>query len=193
LRGFLDRAVRRGGQGSRDDLLDAQRVSGTMARLVEDLLQLSRGQLVVEQGLHLVDVGLDVLRPVADEFRGVRVEADGGVLVLGDPVRLNQAVRNLTANAVRAAGRPQGVSLHLEVTAGEAIITVEDDGGGIPEEMLPHIFDKFYKGAGGGSGLGLAIARQIVTHHHGQLQVRSRPGRTVFQIRLPLIEADDEE
>lgn len=193
LRGFLDRAVRRASPEHRDDLLDAQRVSGTMARLVEDLLQLSRGQLVVEKGLHLVDVGLDVLRPVADEFPGVRVDAEGGVLVLGDPDRLNQAVRNLTANAVRAAGRPDGVLLRLEERPGEAVITVEDDGGGIQEDMLPHIFDKFYKGAGGGSGLGLAIARQIVDHHHGLISVESQPGQTVFQIKLPLIEAVDEE
>src|SRR5690606_35499130 len=76
LRGFLDRKSTRTPPAHRDDLLDAQRVAGTMTRLVEDLLQLSRGQLVVDQALHLVDVGLDVLRPVADEFPGVRVEAD---------------------------------------------------------------------------------------------------------------------
>ncbi len=193
MRGFLDRAVRRAQPANRDDLLDAQRVTGTMARLVEDLLQLSRGQLVVDEPLHLVDVGSDVLRPVGDEFPGVRVEAEGGVLVLGDPVRLNQAVRNLTANAVRAAGRPAGVLLRLVRLPNEAVVTVEDDGGGIPEEMLPHIFEKFYKGAGGGSGLGLAIARQIAEHHHGTLTVQSRPGETVFEMRLPLIEAVDEE
>jgi signal transduction histidine kinase len=193
MRGFLDRAVRRAQPQNRDDLLDAQRVTGTMARLVEDLLQLSRGQLVVEEGLHLVDVALDVLKPISDEFPGVRVEGEGGVLVLGDPVRLNQAVRNLTANAVRAAGRPGGVLLRLVQLPGEAVVTVEDDGGGIPEEMLPHIFDKFYKGAGGGSGLGLAIARQIAEHHHGVLSVKSQPGETVFEMRLPLIEAVDEE
>ncbi|MFA7460970.1 MAG: HAMP domain-containing sensor histidine kinase [Trueperaceae bacterium] len=193
MRGFLDRAVRRARPENRDDLLDAQRVTGTMARLVEDLLQLSRGQLVVEEALHLVDVALDVLKPVGDEFPGVRVEGAGGVLVLGDPVRLNQAVRNLTANAVRAAGRPSGVLLRLEELPSEAVVTVEDDGGGIPEEMLPHIFEKFYKGAGGGSGLGLAIARQIAEHHDGVLTVTSRPGETVFTMRLPLIEAVDEE
>src|SRR5690606_2161293 len=157
MRGFLDRAVRRAQPQNRDDLLDAQRVTGTMARPVEDLLQLSRGQAVVAEGLHLVDVALDVLKPVGGEFPGVGGRGEGGVLVLGDPVRLNQAVRNLTANAVRAAGRPAGVLLRLTQAPGEAIVTVEDDGGGIPEEMLPHIFEKFYKGAGGGSGLGLAI------------------------------------
>ncbi len=193
LRGFLDRAVRRARPENEGDLLDAQRVAGTMTRLVEDLLQLSRGQLVVEQGLHLVDVALDVLRPVADEFPGVNVEADGGVLVLGDPLRLNQAVRNLTANAVRAAGRAGGVTLRLVEEGPNAVVTVEDDGPGIPEEMRPHIFEKFYKGAGGGSGLGLAIAKQIVNHHRGTLGVRTRPGETVFEMRLPLIEAVDDE
>lgn len=192
LRGFLDRAVRRA-PGDAGDLHDAQRVAGTMTRLVEDLLQLSRGQLVVEEPLHLVDLGADVLRRVGDEFAGVNVDAPAGALVLGDPVRLNQVVRNLTANAVRAARGPSGVTLTLTNRDGEAVIFVTDDGEGIPEELLPKIFEKFYKGPGGGSGLGLAIARQIAEHHRGSLSVRSRPGETVFELALPLIEAVDDE
>lgn len=193
LRGFLDRAKRRAGPGAQEDLVDAQRVAGTMSRLVEDLLQLSRGEVVREAPPHLVDLGRDVLAPVAGEFEGVRLREGSTALMLGDPVRLRQMFRNLTANAVRAAGRPSGVTLDLEVDAHQAVVRVTDDGPGIADDVLPRIFEKFYKGAGGGSGLGLPIAKQIAEHHEGDIRVESAPGRTVFEVRLPCVEADDEE
>src|SRR5690606_23720812 len=170
---------------------DAQRVSLTMTRLVEDLLQLSRGEMVKEPNPHLVDLAADVLEPVAAEFDGVRVDARSGALVLGDPQRLRQVIRNLLANAVRVASGPDGVKLGLAVEGSEAVLRVKDDGPGIPAELLDRIFEKFYKGAGGGSGLGLAIAEQVTRHHGGTVTVTSRPGDTVFTVRLPLVQEDD--
>src|SRR5690606_9404334 len=193
LRGFLDRAKRRAGPEVQEDLVDAQRVAGTMTRLVEDLLQLSRGEVVREATPHLVDVGRDVLAPVASEFAGVTLRETVPTLMLGDPVRLRQMIRNLTANAVRAAGRPAGVELSMEHDGGHAVVRVVDDGPGISDELLPHIFEKFFKGVGGGSGLGLAIAKQIAKHHDGDIRVESAPGRTLFEVRLPTVEADDED
>src|SRR5690606_11615544 len=113
LRGFLDRAARKVGPAAAEDLEDARRVTGTMARLVEDLLQLSRGEIVRERNPHLVDLLIDVARPVAAEFPGVRSNGGGPVLVLGDPLRLRQLVRNLLANGVRAASAPSGVVVRL--------------------------------------------------------------------------------
>ncbi|HRN18400.1 MAG: HAMP domain-containing sensor histidine kinase [Trueperaceae bacterium] len=193
LRGFLDRAVRRTTPEARDDLMDAQRVAGSMARLVEDLLQLSRGELIVDPNPHLVELRSDVLVHVADEFPGVAVTGGLPALVLGDPQRLMQLVRNLTANAVRAASGPEGVVLGLEVLGAEAVVSVTDDGPGIAPESLERIFEKFYKGPGGGSGLGLAIARQVAERHHGSIEVSSRPGATVFRVRLPLADADEDD
>ena len=110
-------------------------------------------------------------------------------------MRLRQLVRNLVANAVRAATAPEKVRVRLttEGENGAARIEVEDDGPGIPPDQQERIFEKFYKGAGGGSGLGLAIAQQVAKHHDGTLTVESRPGRTVFTVRLPLVQEDDEE
>jgi len=193
LRGFLDRAVRRANPDSRDDLLDAQRVAGSMTRLVEDLLQLSRGQLVADPRRHLVELRSDVLVPVAAEFPGVVVTPGLPALVLGDPQRLMQLVRNLTANAVRVASDPAAVTLDLHVSETHAVVLVSDDGPGIAAATLERIFEKFYKGAGGGSGLGLAIARQVAEHHGGSVTVESRPGATVFRVRLPLVDADEDE
>ncbi len=193
LQGFLERASRHAGDPeAQRDLQDARRVSRSMNRLVEDLLQLSRGELVPEISPHLVEVGEDVLRPVAEEFPGVSLSLDGDGLVLGDPDRLRQLVRNLVANAVRASGGSDGVELGLAGDGPRVVLTVTDDGPGIPAEVLPHIFEKFYKGTGGGAGLGLAIAQQIARHHGGSVAVTSRPGRTTFQVRLPGAEVGDD-
>ena len=95
LQGFLDRAVRHAPDELRGELRDAQRIARAMTRLVADLLQLSRGQLVREYTPHLLDPATDILEPVAEEFPGVRLEAEPGSLLLGDPDRLKQLVRNL--------------------------------------------------------------------------------------------------
>ena len=191
LRGFLHRASRRAGPEAAEDLADAQRVALSMTRLVEDLLQLSRGEMVKEPNPHLVDLANDVITPVAAEFEGVRVNAPRGVLVLGDPQRLRQVIRNLVANAVRAATGPGGVEVALDLDGSDATILVRDDGSGIAPELIERIFEKFYKGAGGGSGLGLAIAQQVTRHHGGEITVTSEPGSTEFTVRLPLVQEDD--
>jgi signal transduction histidine kinase len=112
--------------------------------------------------------------------------------VTGDRDRLEQALQNLAANAIRYA--PRGSTLHLTAAPvdGGVALSVEDEGAdGIAAEHLPHIFDRFYKadasrvGVKGGSGLGLSIVKAIVERHGGTISVASRPGRTVFEIVLP--------
>lgn len=192
LQGFLDRSVRRSPPHMRAELEDAQRIARAMSRLVSDLLQLTRGQLVREYTPHLLDPVTDILKPVAEEFPGVRLEAKPGQLLLGDPDRLKQLIRNLTANAVRAADNPRKVTLGLVTTDAHLVLLVRDRGPGIPEELLPHIFEKFHKGVGGGAGLGLAIAKQIADAHNGTLEVESFKGRgTTFRVALPSVEEED--
>lgn len=157
-------------------------------RLVEDLLALARGEVERSLNLHVVDL-LEVLQEVGREG-GVRVEGKR-VEVAGDPDRLLQLFRNLVQNAVRAAGQ-EGVQIRLRKEGKWARVEVEDQGPGIPEDLLPHLFERFTKGAGGGMGLGLAIARQIARAHGGDIGVESRPGRTVFTVRLPLLEEEVE-
>lgn len=191
LQGFLDRSVRRAPPSLRGELEDALRISRTMSRLVADLLQLTRGQLVLEYTPHLLDPATDILKPVAEEFPGVRLEAKTGLLLLGDPERLRQLIRNLTANAVRATGNPRKVTLSLLSTDEHAVLLVRDRGPGIAEEVLPHIFEKFHKGVGGGAGLGLAIAKQIADAHEGSIEVESFRGRgATFRVTLPVFQED---
>ena len=91
-------------------------------------------------------------------------------------------------HADRSGSKPR---FTLERVEEEVMMTVHDTGPGIPQEILPRIFDKFYKGAGGGSGLGLAIAKQIAEQHGGSLAVESVPGDTLFRLRLPAVVSDD--
>jgi two-component system, OmpR family, sensor kinase len=198
LQGFLERASRRadsevkqGGDINRD-LEDAKRISQTMSRLVADLLQLSRGELVQELVPHLIDPYTDILQPVSEEFAGVRLTGEEGETLVGDPERLRQLVRNLVANAVRATGDAGKVELCLRSEESAVQLEVIDAGPGIPDEMLPYIFDKFYKGAGGGAGLGLAIAKQIAEVHQGQLAVESVVGKgSTFRLTLPVLGGEE--
>jgi len=176
-----------------------------LERLIGDLLDLAR----LEGGggsLHC-----DVV-PVADLFDRVVARhepacADAGVSIAasiapgaetlyGDRDRLEQALQNLAANAIRHAARGSAVRLSAQPAGGAIRLAVEDAGPGITPEHLPHIFDRFYKGdparsgTSGGSGLGLSIVKAIVERHGGTLTVDSKPGRTVFEMKMPRGAAD---
>lgn len=192
LQGFLDRASRRARPEVQRDLGDAQRIASVMSRLVSDLLQLSRGETVRELDPHLVDVAADVLAPIADEFPGVRLDVGEGGTVVGDPQRLRQLVRNLTANAVRASGDAALVTLRARASGATVQLEVHDRGPGVPPELRERIFDKFFHGPGGGSGLGLAIAQQIARAHGARVGVESQPGDTTFAVALPAADVADD-
>ena len=110
--------------------------------------------------------------------------------VIGDADRLEQALQNLAANAIRHTPSAGQVRLTAERDGSDVVLTVRDSGPGIPAEHLPLIFNRFYKAdasrkaAGGGSGLGLSIAKAIVERHGGTIGARSDDGG-VFEIRLP--------
>ena len=184
LLGHLDRLGRN--PQDLEALRTARATAERMRRLVEDLLALARGEVERNLNLHIVDLG-EVAREAALEH-GVAAEAESAE-VLGDPDRLLQLLRNLVANAVRAAGK-EGVRVRVRREADHALLEVEDSGPGIPEDLLPRLFQRFARGPGGGTGLGLAIAHAIAKAHGGEIAVESRPGRTVFRVRLPLLEED---
>jgi two-component system, OmpR family, sensor kinase len=193
LTGYLRRASREASDSQRPALDDALRVSENMARLVADLLQLSRGDVVAEWLPHIIDLG-EIAGNVAREF-GVAFEADGraGPLeMVGDPDRLAQLVRNLVSNAVRAAGA-EAVRVCCVREGQCLLLRIDDAGPGIPPDILPHIFKKFYRGPGGGTGLGLAIAEQIVRVHTGSISVESERGNGAhFRVSFPVLDDDDE-
>ena len=184
LLGHLDRLGRN--PQDLEALRTARATAERMRRLVEDLLALARGEVERNLNLHIVDLG-EVAREAALEH-GVAAEAESAE-VLGDPDRLLQLLRNLVANAVRAAGK-EGVRVRVRREADHALLEVGDSGPGIPEDLLPRLFQRFARGPGGGTGLGLAIAHALAKAHGGEIAVESRPGRTVFRVRLPLLEEE---
>jgi signal transduction histidine kinase len=177
-----------------------ERETRRLERIVQDLLDIAR---IENDALALDQRYFDTSRlfrhvverhQAGADARGVRLATsvdDEADQLFGDPDRLEQVVDNLTANAIRHAPDRGHVELRARLTSAAAEIAVEDDGGGIAAEHLPHIFDRFYKvdaaraSGAAGSGLGLSIARAIVERHGGTISVESQRGRTVFTVRLP--------
>ena len=173
----------------RGELEAARESARHLLRLAEDLFALARGDLARTLEPHLLDLR-EVAQGVAREFPGVRLGlSDRPVWTVGDPDRLRQLARNLVANAVRAAGA-EGVTVAVGEDEGGPWLRVEDAGPGIPEDLLPHVFERYQKGPGGRRGLGLAIAKEIAEAHGGEIRVRSEPGQTVFEVRLPGLEEE---
>ena len=124
--------------------------------------------------------------------RGIRIVrhvAAGATHVQGDPDRLEQALQNLAANALRHTPAEGEITLTAEPAGSRARIIVRDTGSGIATDHLPLIFDRFFKSdasrkASGGSGLGLSIVKAIFERHGGSISARN-DGGAVFEILLP--------
>ncbi len=172
-----------------------------LSRLVEDLRELAlaeAGQLRLN--LQLTDAA-QVARTTAATFalvaedKGVSLDvqiADSLPLVLADPDRLAQVLRNLLGNALRYTPPGSWISISAGATDTIVEIAVADTGEGIRPEHLPHVFDRFWRAdrsrarGTGGSGLGLTIAKQLVQSQGGEIGVQSEPGRgSRFWFTLP--------
>ncbi|OBK88214.1 sensor histidine kinase [Mycolicibacter sinensis] len=168
-----------------------------MTQLVEDLLLLAR----LDSGRPLEHETVDLSRLAVDAVSDAHVGGpdhqwqlelpEEPVTVPGDGARLHQVLTNLLTNARVHTGPGTVVRVRLEVEDAEAVLTVTDDGPGIPAEFQPEIFERFARGdtsrsrKGGSTGLGLAIASAVVRAHRGTIGVTSTPGHTEFMVRLP--------
>jgi heavy metal sensor kinase len=174
-----------------------------LARLAEDLLVLAR----IEDGrLPLRKSELDVselLGTVARRFasrvagadRGFGVQVEEGLTLVGDQLRLEQALGNLVDNALRhGAG---AVGLDAARRDGKVELRVTDEGSGLPADFVPHAFDPLTRAdearSGGTAGLGLAIVAAVARAHDGSVSVSEESGRTVVSLVLPAIAEDAEE
>lgn len=167
-------------------------------RLVGDLLDLARFEAGgISLALENVDID-EIFERVTERHakaagdKGVTmvIEPHDDIRMVADPMRLEQAVQNLAANALRHTPPGGQVRLGAQKDDGRVVISIADNGTGIPAEHLPHIFDRFYKAdqsrSHGGSGLGLSIVKAIVERHGGTVSVRSTHGvETVFDVSLP--------
>ena len=191
---------------ARDRFLAIMRDQGRrMARLIEDLLSLSR----IEQKQHLrpetvVDLAqsvrsvVDSLSPMAEELGAeIRFSAPEPVLVNGDRDELVRVAENLIENAIKYGvgldADARLVEVMVSSTEKEAQLTVRDYGHGIPPEHLPRLTERFYRvdatqsRARNGTGLGLAIVKHILTRHRGKLSITSRMNHgSTFTASVPL-------
>ena len=172
-----------------------------MARLVDDLLDVSRLRRgAIELRREPFDLAEAVTRAVemtspifAEKHHDLVIDVPQGLVIDGDRIRIAQVISNLLSNAAKYT-EPNG---RVVVTArreyGDIVLECRDNGGGIPPELLPRVFDLFVQGERGldrrqgGLGLGLAVARMLVDRHGGTIEVSSagpKQGST-FLVRLP--------
>ncbi len=164
--------------------------STRLAAMINDFLDLARLQSGRARLAHVpVDIGgllrdcVSVMKPQADK-KNIQVELDapaGLPAVEGDAGRLKQVLMNLLSNAIKYTAPGGRVNARAGQRNDSVQVAIEDTGRGIPEQDLPHIFDKFYRvadseGWATGTGLGLSIAKEIVEVHGGQIDVVSQVG-----------------
>ena len=191
------------GEQRAEDLRDAQAASRTVGRLgqlINDLLDVTR----IDQGVfhlqpRLVDLGA-LTAEIAATLESqqhpilVRVQEGSRILVAADPARLRQCLENLIANALQQSPKGAAVSIFVKLRKAErendtVLVEIVDEGPGIPQEMLPRLFDRYVTGEGrsGGLGLGLYLAKRVAAVHGGDLTVDSPPGKGArFILSLPV-------
>lgn len=173
-----------------------------MTQLVGDMLLLAR----LDAGRPLERSDVDLCLLTADIVMDARVTGpdhqwsvnvpDEPVIVAGESLRLHQVLANLLTNA--RVHTPPGTHVNTTLTCpdgGMAVLTVTDNGPGIPGHQLPEIFERFTRGdssrsrRAGSTGLGLAIVYSLIKSHKGTVSVRSVPGETTFTISLPRVQS----
>lgn len=126
-------------------------------------------------------------RIIAEKHAALLVDCPDGLRVNADPDRLSQILINLISNSIKALDSGGRVTVVAFSDGGDRVcLEIADNGCGISEKDLPHIFERFYKGSAGGLGVGLAIVQELVAAHGGTVSATSRHGSgTVFRVILP--------
>ena len=201
IRGYAELTRRSGQELPPDAIHSLDRIESESIRmtgLVEDLLLLAR----LDEGRELEREPVDLTRMLVDVVSDAHAAGpdhvwaldlpEEPVQVVGDPARLHQVFANLLANARLHTDPGALVTVALSSSPDEAVVTVTDDGPGIPEALQSTLFERFVRGDSsryrgtGSTGLGLAIVQAVVVAHRGQITVESRPGFTRFRVALPL-------
>ena len=202
IRGYAE-LTRRGredvGPDTKHALGRIESEAGRMTLLVEDLLLLAR----LDAGRPLQFEQTDLIPLVVDTISDARAAGmdhnwrldlpDEPALVSADAARLQQVLVNLLGNARTHTPPGTTVTARVQRRGPWLCVDVEDNGQGIPQDLLPHVFERFARGdsarsrATGSTGLGLAIVQAVATAHGGAVTVDSVPGRTVFTVHLPAL------
>ena len=193
--------------GAKEAIGVVQRQVGNLTRLVDDLLDVSRitqGRVELRRHpIQLAEVVAQAVETVAplmqEKQHQLSVTNSRAVRVNGDPARLVQCVANLLSNAAKYTDHGGKIEVEVRDDGDHAVVSVADNGIGIPRELQSTVFDLFVQGdrtldrAQGGLGVGLSVVKRLVEMHGGRVSVSSdgRGTGAKFQIRLPLIEVDE--
>jgi two-component system phosphate regulon sensor histidine kinase PhoR len=171
-----------------------------MAELINDLLDIGKIEAGVEMELAACDLGA-MAHDMIEQLRGQAAGKSHKLvyhgpaqpaMVLGDRLRLRQVISNLIGNAIKYTPAGGEIGATVQVKGSIALLSIEDNGIGIPPADLPYIFDKFYRVDSKetadiqGTGLGLAICKSVVEKHGGRIWAESEPGKgSIFRVALP--------
>jgi heavy metal sensor kinase len=207
LKGEIELALRSSSAGSaeiRRALMSCLEEVDRLNALMNDLLLLARleanalsGRPVPVNIAQLLEDATPALRELAVKAgHTCAIHSTPSVWVRGYEALLFRVIFNLVENAVKYTPRGGHIEVSLGVEDGAAVLTVIDNGPGIPPEIQEHVFERFYRGdparEGGGTGLGLALVRSIVRFHHGEITLKSAAGQgSAFAARLPRIEPSE--
>jgi signal transduction histidine kinase len=176
-----------------------ERLKG-LAQTLLDLSRLDANAVTFRsEEVYLEDLLHDLRREFGFTGRPLDVRAEENVPpVEADPNQLHRMLTILVDNAIKYSEEGSPILLELSRRGGHAVVGVTDQGCGIPEGEIPHIFDRFYRAEGSsradGTGLGLALAKEITDHLGGEIRVNSRPNvGSTFELRLPLVHTSRNE
>ena len=189
----------------RDFVTDIGSEAERLSRITEDLLRLTRldsNQVDPPEVVEVAPVLEQVMRMMSllaqEKGTELTCQTGGDCRVLATKGEVHQVIYNLTDNAVKYSGSHGSVRVELRRDGNDVVLTVADNGPGIPEEDLPRVFERFYRvdkarsRAAGGTGLGLSIVQDTVTKRGGTVSAANRPnGGAVFTVRWPEAEGGD--
>jgi two-component system OmpR family sensor kinase len=202
VRGLAEFSLQQGEGASQAELLRLmaliQQEAGRMGRLVEDLLMLAQFDEhppLDRQPVDLSSIAAEAVQAarLAQPGRRITLHADKPVIVRADSGRIRQVIDNLAGNALQHTPAGSPVTVTVTGRAGQAQLTVVDNGPGMTADQAARVFERFYRTDGarsrarGGTGLGLSIAATLTAAHGGTITVDTEPGRgAAFHVWLPL-------
>jgi signal transduction histidine kinase len=173
-----------------DDVLATSKRMGSVVEVLLFLARMDAGTLATSfKKVDLAAIARDSAAAQPQTNGRVHIEANGGAFVEGDEVLLSVLVDNLLSNALRYSGTESRVTVTVEADDG-VLLRVQDEGPGIPQESLPHVFDRFFRVASAnpdarGAGLGLAIVAEILSVHSATSHIDTSEAGTTVSVKFP--------
>lgn len=202
--GPVEQMIRDKGKVTKKRLGQVQRNGKKLLRLINQLLDIAK---IESERMVLQPQDLDLVRfckEVTDNFKGYAEEkgvllsfssSQQELITAIDPEKIEKVLYNLLSNAIKFTQQKGTVNIAVKLSENESVayVLIKDSGMGIPEEDLPHVFDRFYqstkvKSQSQGTGIGLALTKELIELHEGNIQVKSIEGLgTEFQFQLPVL------